>query len=112
MIGIIKNGVKKIIADRSKTQVQADWNQSNSFSVDYIKNKPDSFGGPTGDLPVSVFENRADMLLQWESLPAGTMAVYPGGVNGPVIFKYTSFQDAQNDWSNIPVGAIVLYPKE
>ena len=63
------------------------------------------------ETPAALFNNRAEMLAAWDSLPEGSMAVYPGGLNGPVVYRYQSLQAAQADWANIPEGALIIYPK-
>ena len=65
-----------VIQGGGGTQIQSDWNQSDSTKVDYIKNKPDVYEKPSTGIPstdlssaVQTLLGKADTALQSETDP-------------------------------------------
>lgn len=112
--------VSASIPTGSVTQVQSDWNQTNSSSVDYIKNKPEEYGLLAGD-NISITASGSNFIISSTASEAtGTnyQAGYGIDITGNTISVDASIIPSTSDYAthtevnNVSAAIIAQIPEQ
>ena len=112
--------VSASIPTGSVTQVQSDWNQTNSSSVDYIKNKPEEYGLLAGD-NISITASGSNFIIS-STASAATGTNYQAGygidITGDTISVDASIIPSTSDYAthtevnNVSAAIIAQIPEQ
>ena len=112
--------VSASIPTGSVTQVQSDWNQTNSSSVDYIKNKPEEYGLLAGD-NISITASGSNFIIS-STASASTGTNYQAGygidITGDTISVDASIIPSTSDYAthtevnNVSAAIIAQIPEQ